>query len=78
MGGGKGEGGGKGRNVASGHTMFTFGRSYGFLRGCLVSLKIPFDEVTPVIWQRSLAIPPRKTGESRTARKTGESGGMRD
>lgn len=30
--------------------MFTFGRSYGFLRGCLVALKIPFEEVRPQKW----------------------------
>ena len=35
-------------------SMFTFGRGYGFLRGCLVSYKIPFDEVTPSTWQKAL------------------------
>lgn len=33
---------------------FTFGRSYGFLRGLLVSHGIPFDEVLPQRWQKSL------------------------
>lgn len=33
---------------------FKLGRSYGFLRGCLVALKIPFEEVHPGVWQRSL------------------------
>lgn len=32
-------------------SMFTFGQGYGFLRGCLVSLGIPFTEVTPQKWQ---------------------------
>lgn len=32
-------------------SMFTFGRGYGFLRGCLVSLGIPFEEVSPRKWQ---------------------------
>lgn len=33
---------------------FTFGKSYGFLRGCLVGLRVPFDEVTPKKWQTTL------------------------
>lgn len=33
---------------------FTFGRSYGFLRGLLIALKIPFTEVTPQKWQKEL------------------------
>jgi hypothetical protein len=33
---------------------FTFGRTYGFLRGCLVTLGIPFMEVAPLKWQRAL------------------------
>lgn len=35
-------------------SMFSFGRSYGFLRGCLISFRIPFDEVPPRTWQASL------------------------
>lgn len=31
-------------------SMFTFGQNYGFLRGCLVALSIPFSEVTPQKW----------------------------
>lgn len=34
--------------------MFSFGRNYGFLRGCLISLGISFDEVRPQEWQKSL------------------------
>lgn len=30
---------------------FTFGKSYGFLRGTLIGLCIPFEEVSPVKWQ---------------------------
>lgn len=30
---------------------FKFGASYGFLRGLLVALSIPFETVTPVKWQ---------------------------
>jgi hypothetical protein len=35
---------------------FTFGRSYGFLRGCLSALKIPFVEVAPQKWQKPFGI----------------------
>ena len=30
---------------------FSFGRSYGTLRGMLIALELPFDEVSPVKWQ---------------------------
>jgi crossover junction endodeoxyribonuclease RuvC len=33
---------------------FTFGQSYGFLRGCLYAAGIPFEEVAPAKWQRSM------------------------
>lgn len=33
---------------------FTFGRSYGFLRGLLAGLQIPFDEVRPQAWQKAM------------------------
>lgn len=33
---------------------FTFGKSYGFLRGVLVGLNIPFVEVTPQKWQKAM------------------------
>jgi len=33
---------------------FKFGQSYGFLRGILVALSIPFEEVTPQTWQKSM------------------------
>ena len=31
---------------------FKFGRNYGFLRGMLIAYRIPFEEVTPHVWQR--------------------------
>lgn len=31
---------------------FKFGTNYGFLRGCLVTTGIPFEEVTPQGWQK--------------------------
>jgi len=33
---------------------FSFGRGYGFLRGCLVCQKLPFVEVLPAKWQKDL------------------------
>jgi hypothetical protein len=33
---------------------FTFGRSYGFLRGLLVGMAIPFAEVRPQKWQKAM------------------------
>lgn len=33
---------------------FSFGQSYGFLRGILIASEIPFAEVTPVTWQKTL------------------------
>ena len=33
---------------------FTFGRSYGFLRGILIGLNIAFEEVSPQKWQKEL------------------------
>ena len=34
--------------------MFKFGRSYGFLRGVLTALAIPFEDVTPQKWQAEM------------------------
>jgi crossover junction endodeoxyribonuclease RuvC len=31
---------------------FKFGENYGFLRGCLISAGIPFEEVTSQKWQK--------------------------
>lgn len=36
-------------------SMFKFGQSYGFLRGLLVGLRIPFHEVTPQQWQKAMS-----------------------
>jgi crossover junction endodeoxyribonuclease RuvC len=33
---------------------FTFGKSYGFLRGILTATGIPFDEVSPQKWQKAM------------------------
>jgi len=34
---------------------FKFGHSYGFLRGVLTALNIPFTEVSPMKWQNALS-----------------------
>jgi crossover junction endodeoxyribonuclease RuvC len=47
---------------------FKFGMNYGFLRGCLVSLGIPFVDVTPQKWQRAVGIHKIKD-ETNTAKK---------
>ena len=43
--------------------MFTFGQGYGFLRGCLVALAIPFIEVTPQKWMSYFGLK-KKKGET--------------
>lgn len=40
-----------GQGVAS---SFKFGQSYGFLRGLLIGLSVPFEEVSPQKWQKSM------------------------
>lgn len=50
------------------HSVFEFGRSYGFLRGCLVAAGVPFEEVTPAVWQRAVGIL-KVGGESGTEKK---------
>lgn len=42
-------------------SMFTFGKNYGFLRGCLVTLSIPFIEVTPQKWMNYFGLKKSKT-----------------
>ncbi len=37
-------------------SMFTFGQNLGFLRGLLVGYGIPFQDVTPQVWQRGISI----------------------
>ena len=33
---------------------FSFGASYGFLKGLLVGLRMPFEEVSPQAWQKTM------------------------
>lgn len=35
-------------------TTFQFGSAFGFIRGVLVALKIPYELVTPATWQRAM------------------------
>lgn len=48
---------------------FTFGQSYGFLRGLLVALEIPFQEVHPLTWQREFGLIVRGAKLTQTQRK---------
>lgn len=47
-------------------SMFTFGQSFGFLRGLLTAVEVPFEEVHPRSWQKALGIPKRDKNESKT------------
>lgn len=48
---------------------FTFGRGFGNLEMALTGNGILYEEVTPVIWQRRLHIPPRRTRRGETPRQ---------
>lgn len=50
-------------------SMFTFGQSYGFLRGVLVALGIPFDEVAANSWQSHFKLRRTDKSETTTAKK---------
>lgn len=52
-----------------GSAAFKFGQSYGGLRMALVAAGIPFEEVTPQVWQRKMGVTPRRKDESKTAWK---------
>lgn len=47
----------------SGSMMFTFGDAAGFVRCCAVGNRIPFELKQGGVWQKALAIPPRKKGK---------------
>lgn len=48
---------------------FEFGRSYGFLRGILVALRIPFEDIPPQTWQKQLDVLIRQAEVTRTEKK---------
>jgi crossover junction endodeoxyribonuclease RuvC len=41
---------------------FAFGRSAGLISGCLATLSIPEEFVTPAHWKRLVGLPPGKDG----------------
>ena len=46
---------------------FKFGMNYGFIQGCLTSLGLSYELVTPQLWQKTLNIPKRqKPNEKQT------------
>lgn len=45
---------------------FAFGQSYGFLRGLLTAMKVPWETVTPQKWQTSMGC---RTGGNKTVSK---------
>ena len=47
-------------------SMFSFGQNYGFLRGCLFSSGVSFEEVTPRTWQKEFGIQPRDKKKKET------------
>lgn len=60
---------GPGNRAQGASSMFTFGQSYGFLRGCLVALQIPFEEVQPRKWQATFSLLRTDKNESTTDKK---------
>lgn len=61
-------GGGHGKRKQGVTSMFTFGRSYGFLRGLLIGIGVPFIESTPSKWQQYFALK-GPAGEPTTQKK---------
>lgn len=58
--------GGYAGEAQPGSRMFNFGVTYGQLLMALVAAGIPFEQITPGVWQKGVGIPPRKKGESKT------------
>lgn len=50
-------------------SMFTFGRNMGHIEGILTALQIPYDMVTPQVWQRRLGIQPKAKEETKEQHK---------
>jgi hypothetical protein len=48
---------------------WSFAQHYGFLRGCLVSLQIPFIEVSPQKWMSYFGLKKTKEEDKRTYKK---------
>jgi hypothetical protein len=60
---------GKHRNLASAHTMFTMGETYGALTMALVAANIPYRDVLPKQWQLCYGMSKNK-GESTSRYKS--------
>jgi len=60
---------GSGDRTMGATSMFTFGQSYGFLRGLLIALAIPFEEVLPQKWQAEFSLKRTDKEEGITAKK---------
>ena len=50
-------------------SMFTFGRNFGHLEMVLTAYQIPYDMVTPQVWQRRLGIQPKAKTETKERHK---------
>lgn len=48
---------------------FNFGHNYGFLRGCLHTAAIPFEEVLPAKWQKAFGLIRTSKTETITQKK---------
>lgn len=58
---------GSGGNIGS--AMFTFGKSAGLVQGFVIALKVPYELVHPVKWQRYLGVAPKGKDEAKAAHK---------
>lgn len=53
----------------SARSMFTFGQNYGMLRAMLVAGYIPFETVTPTVWQKEFGLTNRKMTKTKKKNK---------
>lgn len=59
-----------GRNKASAHTMFVFGKSAGWVEMALVGNRIPHQYVLPSMWQSVVNAPKKRKSERQDIYKT--------
>lgn len=50
-------------------SMFNFGQGYGMLRGTLMTLNVPFEEIQPTKWQREFGLLRTDKKETSTSKK---------
>tara|TARA_Y100000401_G_C8312323_1_gene220490 strand:+ start:280 stop:729 length:450 start_codon:yes stop_codon:yes gene_type:complete len=53
----------------SARSMFTFGQNYGMLRAMLIASYIPFETVTPTVWQKEFGLINRKISKTKKKNK---------